>query len=119
MFSSHLFARGFSRTTPVHNLTDDFSWIKGDHTIGFGTNIRIVRNNRESFGAAFDNGITNQSFYLGSGNVVSNPINQWLPFLTGLPVGTAIANASVVNTRHAFAAMLGRLSQYSELQLQC
>lgn len=113
VFSSHLFSRGFSRTTPVHNFTDDVSWVKGDHTFGFGTNIRIVRNNRESFGAAFDDGITNQSFYLGSGNVVSNPINAWLPNLTGLPVGTTIASASLVDTRHAFAAMLGRLSQYT------
>jgi hypothetical protein len=113
VFSSHLFARGFSRTTPVQNITDDFSWIKGNHTFGFGTNIRIVRNNRENFAAAFDNGITNQSFYSGSGNVVTNPINAWLPNLTGLPVGTAIAQASLVNTRHAFAAMLGRLSQYT------
>lgn len=113
VFASHRFVRGFSRTTPTHNLTDDFSWIKGNHTFAFGTNIRIVRNNREDFGAAFDNGITNQSFYAGSGNVVTNPINAWLPKLTGLPVGTTIASASVNNTRHAFAALLGRLSQYT------
>jgi len=113
VYASNLFTRGFSRTTPVTNITDDFSWITGDHTIGLGTNLRIVRNNRENFAAAFDNGITNQSFYLGSGNVVSNPINAWLPFLTGLPVGTTIASSSVTNTRHAFAALLGRLSQYT------
>ena len=113
VFSSHGFARGFSRTTPTQNITDDITWNKGNHTWGFGTNIRIVRNNRENFAAAFDNGITNQSFYAGSGNVVSNPINAWLPNLTGLPVGTVIANSSVVNTRHAFAALLGRLSQYT------
>ena len=113
VFSSNLFTRGFSRTTPVQNITDDFSWITGNHSLGFGTNIRIVRNNRENFAAAFDNGITNQSFYAGSGNVVSNPINAWLPNLTGLPVGTAIASSSVTNTRHAFAALLGRLSQYT------
>ena len=113
VFSSHLFQRGFSRTTPVHNITDDFSWIKGNHSFGFGTNIRVVRNNRENFAAAFDNGITNQSFYAGSGSVVVNPINQWLPNLTGLPVGTVVASASSVNMRHAFAALLGRLSQYT------
>ncbi len=113
VFSSNLFTRGFSRTTPVQNITDDYSWITGNHTMGFGTNIRIVRNNRENFAAAFDNGITNQSFYAGSGNVVSNPINAWLPHLTGLPVGTTIASSSVTNTRHAFAALLGRLSQYT------
>lgn len=113
VFASNLFQRGFSRTTPVHNFTNDFSWIKGNHTIGIGTNIRIVRNNRENFAAAFDNGLTNQSFYSGSGSVVVNPVNAWLPFLTGLPVGTVVASSSSVNMRHAFAALLGRLSQYT------
>jgi hypothetical protein len=83
VFSSDLFARGFSRTTPTQNITDDFSWIKGNHTLGFGTNLRTVRNNRENFANSFDNGITNQSFYSGSGNVLSNPINAWLPRFDG------------------------------------
>src|SRR6185369_13620034 len=72
-----------------------------------------VRNNRENFANSFDNGITNQSFYSGSGNVLSNPIKAWLPHLTGLPVGTAIDSSFVTSTRHAFAALIGRLSQYT------
>ncbi len=113
VFSSNLFARSFSRTTPTHNITDDFSWLKGNHTLGFGTNLRIVRNNRENFTNSFDNGITNQSFYAGSGSVVTAPINTRLAALTGLPVGTTIASSFVTPTRHAFAALLGRLSQYT------
>ena len=112
VFSSDLFARSFSRTTPTHNITDDFSWIKGNHTLGFGTNLRIVRNNRESFASAFDNGITNQSFYQGSGNVLTNPINASLAGLTGIP-GLTISSDFVNPTRHAFAALIGRLSQYT------
>jgi len=113
VFSSDLFARSFSRTTPTQNITDDFSWIKGNHTLGFGTNLRIVRNNRENFANSFDNGITNQSFYSGSGNVLTNPINANLAHLTGLPLGTAIDSSFVTSTRHAFAALIGRLSQYT------
>jgi hypothetical protein len=113
VFASNLFARSFSRTTPTQNITDDFSWIKGNHTLGFGTNLRIVRNNRENFANSFDNGITNQSFYSGSGNVLSNPINANLPHLTGLPIGTSIDSSFVTPTRHAFAALIGRLSQYT------
>ena len=112
VFSSNLFARSFSRTTPTHNITDDFSWIKGNHSLGFGTNLRLVRNNRESFGPAFDNGITNQSFYAGSGNVLTNPINAHLGRLTGIP-GLTIASNFVNPTRHAFASLIGRLSQYT------
>lgn len=113
VFSSDLFARSFSRTTPTTNITDDFSWIKGNHSLGFGANIRIVRNNRENFANSFDNGITNQSFYSGSGNVLTNPINAWLPHLRGLPIGTTIDSSLVTPTRHAFASIIGRLSQYT------
>jgi Carboxypeptidase regulatory-like domain len=113
VFASDLFARTFRRTTPTTNITDDFSWIKGNHSLGFGTNLRMVRNNRENFTNSFDNGITNQSFYSGSGNVLSNPINANLPHLTGLPVGTVIDSSFVTPTRHAFAALIGRLSQYT------
>ena len=112
VLSTSLFTRGFSRTTPVQNFTDDFTWIKGNHTFGLGTNMRIVRNNSTNFATAFDSGITNQSFYSQSGAVLSNPINAWLPIL-GLPAGTTIASSSLTNTRHAFAALLGRLSQYT------
>ena len=71
--------RTFSRVTPVTNITDDFSWLHGNHSFQFGTNIRIVRNERETFATSFDNGITNQSFYLASGNIIANAINQSLP----------------------------------------
>ena len=113
VLSTSLFTRDFSRTTPVQNITDDFTWIKENHTFGFGTNIRIVRNDRTDYASAYDNGITNQSFYSRSGAVLVNPINAWLPTLTGLPAGTTVSSASSTNMRHAFAALLGRLSQYT------
>jgi len=33
---------------PVHNFIDDVSWTKGRHTIQFGTNWRLIHNNRQS-----------------------------------------------------------------------
>jgi Carboxypeptidase regulatory-like domain len=33
---------------PVHNFIDDVSWIRGRHTIEFGTNWRLIHNNRQS-----------------------------------------------------------------------
>lgn len=113
VLSTALFTRDFARTTPVQNITDDFTWIKENHTFGFGTNIRIIRNHRTNYAASYDNGITNQSFYAGSGSVLVNPINNALPALTGLPAGSTVASSSSVNMRHAFAALLGRLSQYT------
>lgn len=83
VYSSSLFSRGFSRTTPTQNFTDDFTWIKGTHTLGFGTNVRIIRNHRTDYSAAFDNGITNQSLYAQSGAVVTNPIRAAAGHLPG------------------------------------
>ena len=31
---------------PVHNFVDDVSWTKGKHTLQFGTNLRLIHNNR-------------------------------------------------------------------------
>jgi hypothetical protein len=31
------------RIAPTHNFTNDTSWVKGNHTIDFGTNIRLIR----------------------------------------------------------------------------
>jgi hypothetical protein len=113
VFQATGFARSFARTTPVKNITDDFTWTLGNHSMQFGTNVRITRNDRVNFAASYDNGITNQSFYASSGAVLATPINRNLPALTGLPTGTTIASASSTNTRHAYAALIGRMSQYT------
>jgi Carboxypeptidase regulatory-like domain len=48
-----------SYQVPVHNFSDDISWIKGKHTLQFGFNINILRNpqssNLNSFASASDN----------------------------------------------------------------
>jgi hypothetical protein len=31
---------------PVHNFVDDLTWTKGKHTLQFGTNLRLIHNNR-------------------------------------------------------------------------
>ncbi len=48
IFSPAAYQRTLRRTTPVHNFVDDVSWVKGNHTYGFGANIRLIRNNRVS-----------------------------------------------------------------------
>ena len=50
---------GTNRTTvqnvPVHNFVDDFTIIKGQHTIQFGGNVRLIHNNSESNATSFNN----------------------------------------------------------------
>src|ERR1044071_4241718 len=77
IFSPNSFARSLSRTTPVHNFVDDISWTKGNHAMGFGGNVRLIRNNRTSFGASFDDAVANPSYYDFSGDSVICRFSQF------------------------------------------
>ncbi|HSR50478.1 MAG TPA: TonB-dependent receptor [Acidobacteriota bacterium] len=94
------FTRTINRETPTHNITNDMSWIKGAHTLQFGTNIRLINNRRASFANSFDSGVTNLGFYEGAGSVLSDPIDDLAP-------------ASERVLQNAIAATLGRLNQYT------
>lgn len=108
VFSPRSFARTLARTTPVHNIVDDISWIHGSHTVQFGTNIRVTRNSRTNFANAYDSAITNPSFYQAGGNVISDPILAFLTANFGL---NKLVNKSA--TQNGATALIGRYSQYS------
>jgi Carboxypeptidase regulatory-like domain len=104
VFSPVLFTRTLTRVTPTQNFTDDFTWLKGNHTIQFGGNVRILRNQRTSFANAFDTAVTNPSFYDQSGAVVSNQITA---------AGYSIAGGQTSIAQAAATALIGRFSQYT------
>lgn len=104
VFSPALFSRTVNRVTPVQNITDDFTWIKGNHTFQFGGNIRIVRNERQSFGNAFDQGVMNPSFYASSGAVLQQRFTA---------NGYTIDGGDIASVQAAATALIGRYSQYS------
>ena len=108
VFSPLLFQRELSRTTPVQNFIDDVSWTHGNHTVNFGTNIRITGNSRLSFGSAFDTAITNPSFYTQAGAVVSNAVSAQLGALTPINVLDSVSEA-----QNAATALIGRYTQYT------
>ena len=98
IFSPAAFQRTLQRTTPVHNFVDDLSWVRGAHTFGFGGNVRLITNNRVSFGPSFDDAIINPSFYNESGDVL---LQGFEDFQSGNDL------------RDALASVIGRYSQYS------
>jgi hypothetical protein len=66
-------ARSLFYTVPVHNFINDTTWTKGRHTIQFGTNWRLIHNNRQSNEENYSEGITNlfwlsPSFISGNGD---------------------------------------------------
>ncbi len=77
------YSRNFQ--VPVHNLTDDFAWIKGKHTIQFGTNIGLARDPRESTLHSFSQGegATFWMFPVGFANTFGesplDPVNGGYP----------------------------------------
>jgi len=99
VYSPRDFSRTLSRLTPVYNIVDDIAWVKGNHTWQFGTNIRLIRNTRDSFSGSYDSAVTNPSFYENSGAVLSNPI----PDIAG----------NVAGFQAGLTAVIGRFSQYS------
>jgi hypothetical protein len=54
-------SRSSSRTSPVHNLVEDLSWIKGNHTFQFGGNFRDITNSSVNLGSSFSSGQTRRS----------------------------------------------------------
>ena len=93
-------SRTLTRVTPVHNFIDDVSWIKGVHNFQFGTNVRVIRNRRNSAASSFDQALTNPSFYEASGGVLLDPIEN-------------IGEGFETPVQNAVAALIGRFSEYT------
>jgi hypothetical protein len=103
VFSPLLYNYSLSRITPVHNFTDDFTWIKGSHTLQFGGNVRIIRNQRSDSSPAFDNAVINPSYYEGSGRTLVTPL-----ILAGYNV-----SSNNLDIQSTVASLIGRYSQYT------
>jgi hypothetical protein len=109
VYAPRLLTRTLARTTPVRNITDDFSWLSGNHSMTFGTNIRLISNVRASFANAYDSAVTNPSGYFAGGNSMSDAINQF-----GLDTfGKGIDASSTDGIQAAVTALVGRYSQYT------
>jgi len=59
--------RSTTTIVPVHNITDDFSWTRGNHTFQFGGNYRLVTNNNSTNSNSFTQAITNTGFLIPTG----------------------------------------------------
>src|SRR5262249_32394400 len=94
---------------PVHNFIDDVTWTKGRHTIQFGTNWRIVRNNRQSNAQNLSEGYSN--LYWMSPSFIANEDTNLDPSITTDTLTAAqypaqyplVADA--FGTSYSFAAM--------------
>jgi hypothetical protein len=71
------FDQGITRSSafqrPVHNFTDDVSWIHGRHTWQFGLQLAFLRNPESNLNNSFSSGQANPDWLLNSG--LSGPAN--------------------------------------------
>jgi Carboxypeptidase regulatory-like domain len=107
--------RTSTRLTPVHNFVDDVTWLKGNHSLQFGGNIRLISNTRDSFGSAYDFMQTNPSGYDLSGAVVTQTTVNLTPGCTQLPcqIFPNLDSGYEVSLRNALSAFIGRFSSYT------
>ncbi len=96
-----------SRVTPVNNWVDDLSWVKGKHTIQFGANVTKSNNIRTSYSNAFDQAITNPSYYLT--NLLRAPLSNYVLAKDGIPMFGGDGSSA----ENAMSAIIGRFNQYT------
>jgi len=81
----------FTRTTttfvPVHQFTDNLNWTRGNHTLQFGTDIFLIRDNHISYANSFSDVQTN-AVYLNTGGIAGtnsplDPANNGFPAVDG------------------------------------
>jgi len=104
--SSLAVTRSFNYQTPVHNLVDDLSWIRGRHTLQFGTNLRFIRNPRENFLSSFSSAVTNSSGLDTAG--LANKASPLDPGSNGFP---AVADGFTNSYDYPTMALMGILSE--------
>jgi hypothetical protein len=100
------------RRTPTHNFVDDFSWVKGSHTLKFGTNMRFSRIPSYTNINSFNFATTNASWMAGVGTTYAP--GQSCPgtedACASLP---AVSEDYLATFADAFAPVMGMVSQTS------
>jgi hypothetical protein len=57
-----------ARIVPLHQVSEDLSWVRSAHTFAFGGVMRFITNNRSSTANSFSDALASSSALLGSGN---------------------------------------------------
>ena len=99
------------RDIKTHNFVDDLSVVKGRHTLKFGGNVRIIRNDNYTFANSFANGVSSGSWVSGVGQRYRPGGPCPAPAdCSGLP---AVATSGRASYGDSLIPMLGIISQSS------
>lgn len=93
--------------TPVNNLTHDFTYFKGAHTMQFGGSYRRYTIDRLNYGNSYNTVLSNSSWMTNSGQILSAP---WVGTAAD-PASTRIAAGSRTQFNDAVASIFGLVTQ--------
>lgn len=91
---------------PVHNVTDDVSWIHGKHTFQFGVQLAFLRSPSTNTNNSFSSGTANPDWLLNSGlsTTSASPLN---PANNGYP---GVDSSFVSNYDYPMTSLLGMVT---------
>jgi hypothetical protein len=92
--------RSSTVSIPVNTIDDTLSWTKGNHSMSFGGNWRMIMNNNSSNTGSFSGANTNPS-YLSAKNAPD-------PTTLGLP---AVDSGYVTSFNYAYATIIGDVAE--------
>ncbi len=93
------FTRSLIYIVPVNQLSDGVNWTKGNHTLNFGTDVFLIRNNHTSYEDSFSDAQTNVVYLNTAG--ISNTTSPLDPGNNGYPsvdsnFGSSYDNAAAI-----------------------
>ena len=101
--------RDLSRVTPVYSWVDDLSWVKGHHTVQIGFQFQKQNNLRTNFANAWDDAVTNPSFY--ATGAIRTPLSNYVNSTSGGAL--SVYSGDLAAAENAITALIGRFTQYS------
>jgi hypothetical protein len=103
-----------SFTSPVHNVVDTATWIKGSHNFQFGGNLLFIRLHGTNYGDSFSSALTNSDWLSSNGFANENsPLNPAYGCTT-TPAGPcypAVSSSFGNGYDFPLAAMMGIVSE--------
>lgn len=99
------------REPATHNIVNDLSWIKGAHTLKFGTNIRYTRIPRYTNANSFYSAVANGSWVSGVGRTYMPGANCPPPVTEACNSLPAVASGGQATYADTFINILGMLTQ--------
>jgi hypothetical protein len=100
---------------PVHNLIDDFTWVKGKHTLQFGANYRLIHNNSSSNNVSFSSATS------GGANIsqaaIAGTFQSFDPEAFGFPAVSGNFSTSYDNAITAIAGLLSTINVHNNYEV--